>query len=84
MAKLKVMIKILESSCKKHPVDQELEVHKFCPNLCHEAFYAAYPFVVALQSGGKVEGPDQEMGYLCHKTCPDRERVKMEIRLKEQ
>ena len=79
----KVKIKVLESDCKKHPVGQEFEIERFCPPICHEALYAAYPYVMALQGGGKVEGPDQEMGTLCLKRCPDRGRILMEIQLAE-
>lgn len=77
----KIIVRVTESDCKKHPVGQEFEIEKFCPPLCHEAFYAVYPFLTTLQGGGKVEGPDGEMGFHCIKRCPDRGRVEMDVRL---
>jgi uncharacterized repeat protein (TIGR04076 family) len=80
----KVKLTVLKSECRSGTckTGDEFFVEDLCPPLCHELWYAAYPYVIALQSGGVLDyGSGKERAF--DVICPDGGRVALHGELTE-
>lgn len=73
-----VKLTVTESSCRSgyHKRGDEFLVSDLCPPICHELWYAAYPYVFALLNGSSLDcGEEKSCSFdVC---CPDGGRVRI-------
>jgi len=82
MPKVKLTVLKSECRCGTCKTGDEFVVEDLCPPLCHELWYAAYPYVLALQSGGVLDyGGGKARAFDVR--CPDGGRVVLHGELTE-
>lgn len=74
MAKVKLTVTASSCRCGYHKAGDEFIVEDICPPLCHELWYAAYPYVFALLNGADLDCDDHRAREFEAK-CPDGGRV---------
>lgn len=74
----KVLLTVTESDCRSGccRAGDSFLVEDVCPPICHELWYAAYPYVFALLGGGALDcGEGKARSFDI--ACPDGGRVKL-------
>ena len=82
MPKVKLTALKSECRCGTCKTGDEFVVEDLCPPLCHELWYVAYPYVLALQSGGVLDYGGRKTRAFDVK-CPDEGRVALHGELTE-
>lgn len=72
----KVKLTITKSNCRSSYFSEgeTFIVEDLCPPLCHELWYAAYPYVFALQNGAELDSNNART-HSFDVCCPDGGRV---------